>query len=166
MCKDSEEAVESAAHAAGQQNRVDSLWQSGSRFLLLSHSVGRLNTASCSWYVWNSGQLKQTVAGNKQLHSSLTVHPSPTHSFFTSFRPSVDKITARYNIKNKQRREARGSGCSWSSKLHSPQPGSDKLLSRCSSSFTLVLPLSLPDEHQWSRDQRDLLLLLTPTSLA
>lgn len=48
------------------------------------------------------------------------------------------------------RREAPGSGCSWWSELHSPQPGSHTLLSRCSSSFTPLLPLFLPDERSRS----------------
>ncbi len=39
-----------------------------------------LNTASCSWYAWNSHRLKQTQAWNKQPCSSFPVHPAPATS--------------------------------------------------------------------------------------
>lgn len=47
----------------------------------------RLNTASCSWYAWNSPQLKKTQAGNKQPCSSSQCSQSaqllPSHSVET-----------------------------------------------------------------------------------
>lgn len=51
-----------------------------------------LNTASCSWYAWNSHRLKQTQAGNKQPCSFLS-SPPPSSSNFSQQSSSFEGIT-------------------------------------------------------------------------